>query len=207
HLYPGLIDADTGVGLVEIQSVAGSVDLGETGDVHPEVDTAIAVNPDSELIPVTRANGLTHVLSVPEGGLISGTSSLIRLDGWTWEDLSAVRSVALHVRWPSFRIRPQGSGRDVPSEADQKKDRDEAIAKITRAFDDARAYARARGALGKGGKPVDADPLLPVLNGKLPVIVHADEIRQIKSAVAWASEQGIRIVLDGAGDVGRAANL
>jgi imidazolonepropionase-like amidohydrolase len=211
HVYPGLIDADTGMGLVEINSVAGSVDLAESGEIHPEIDTAIAVNPDSELIPVTRANGLTHVLSVPEGGLVSGTSTLIRLDGWTWEDLAAARSVGLHVRWPSFRIRAPGSGRDVPSEADQKKDRDAAIAKITRAFDDARAYDRAKHASGKGGRPFDVDPrleaMLPVLAGRTPLIVHADEIRQIKSAVAWASEQGLRMVLDAAGDAWRAADL
>src|SRR5262249_30129046 len=84
HLWPGMIDANTAVGLIEIGSVAGGVDIAETGAINPQVDSAIAVNPDTELIPVTRANGITHVVSAPEGGLISGTSALIRLDGWTW---------------------------------------------------------------------------------------------------------------------------
>ena len=79
HLYPGMIALNTALGLTEISSVAGSVDIRETGDVNPNVNTSIAVNPDSELIPVTRANGLTHVVSVPGGGLVSGSSALIRL--------------------------------------------------------------------------------------------------------------------------------
>jgi imidazolonepropionase-like amidohydrolase len=208
HLYPGLIDAHTAVGLTEIGSVAGSVDVNEIGDLNPNVDTSIAVNPDSELIPVTRANGLTHVLTVPAGGLISGSSSLIRLDGWTWEDLVAAAPVGMHVRWPSFRIRRGGFLRDAPSAEDQKKLREERLEQIRTVFEDARAYARAKRA--DSPRPVDSDPkleaLLPVIDGRLPVIVHADEIRQIESAIEWAREQTVRIVIAGAGDVWRAAD-
>jgi imidazolonepropionase-like amidohydrolase len=212
HLWPGMIDANTAVGLIEIGSVAGGVDIAETGAINPQVDTAIAVNPDTELIPVTRANGITHVLSAPEGGLISGTSALIRLDGWTWEDLVAARPVALHVQWPSFRIRRGGPGEGTaPSEEDQKKERDESIKKIRQAFDDARSYAKAKAASPPRGRPFSADPayeaMLPVLDGRVPVIVQASEIRQIRSAVAWAESEGVRLVLLGAGDIGRAASL
>ena len=112
------MDADTVVGLTEIGSVTGMRDIEEIDVVNPSARAEIAVNPDSELIPVTRANGLTHVLSVPSGGLVSGSSALIRLDGWTWEDLVAASPVALHVRWPSFRIRRSGRGpTPPPSEA------------------------------------------------------------------------------------------
>jgi imidazolonepropionase-like amidohydrolase len=212
HLYPGLIDANTVVGLVEIGSVAGGVDVAETGAINPQVQTAIAVNPDSELIPVTRANGITHVLAAPEGGLVSGTSSLIRLSGWTWEDLSAARPVALHVQWPSFAIRrAEGPGGTVPSEEDQKKEREEALRKIRRLFDDARAYARAKAAGPAGPRTLDPDPaleaLLPVLDGRIPVVVAASQAAQIKSAVAWAESEGVRMILLGAGDAGREAAL
>ncbi|MCP3981903.1 MAG: amidohydrolase family protein [bacterium] len=208
HVYPGLIDVNTAVGLTEIGSVAGSVDTNETGDVNPNVNTAIAVNPDSELIPVTRANGLTHVATVPGGGLVSGTSTLIRLEGWTWEDLRAGGPLALHVRWPSFDVRrPRGGG---PSEEDQKKQREERLRKLTELFDDARAYAKARGAAADGRAAPDHDPgleaMLPVLDGTLPVIVHASEIRQLESAIEWSDEQEIRIVLAGARDLWRIAD-
>ncbi|HKQ60006.1 MAG TPA: amidohydrolase family protein [Candidatus Polarisedimenticolaceae bacterium] len=209
QLYPGLIDANTAVGLTEIGSVAGSVDLEETGEINADVNTAIAVNPDSEVIPVTRANGLTHVLSAPAGGLISGSSALIRLDGWTWEDLTAASPVALHVRWPSFRIQRFGFGQDPPSEEDQKKEREERLKRIRRAFDDARAYAKAKQAQGHGGRPLDADAGLDALglalDGSVPVVVHAAELRQIENALSFAEEQGLRVVLAGSSDLGRVA--
>jgi len=212
HVWPGLLDANTAVGLTEIGSVAGGVDLAETGALNPAVNTAIAVNPDSELIPVTRANGVTHVLSVPEGGLVSGSSALIRLSGWTWEDLAASTPVAMHVRWPSFRIRRGGSFRTpATSEEDQKKERDESLKKIKTLFDDATAYAKAKTSGGTPGRPFDQDPaleaMLPVLAGRIPLIVQADEIKQIRSAVAFAESQGVRMILLGAGDVGLAAGL
>ncbi len=206
HVYPGLIDANTAVGLTEIGAVPGSVDISEMGDINPNVNTAIAVNPDSELIPVTRANGLTHVLSVPSGGLISGSSALIRLDGWTWEDLTAASPVAMHVRWPGFRIRRFSFFGPPASEEDQKKQREERLEQIVEIFDDARAYARAR----QGDAPVDANPileaLLPVLDGTLPVIIHASEIRQLESALEWAEKENIRIIVAGNGDVWRVAD-
>jgi len=212
HLWPGLIDANTAVGLTEIGSVAGGVDIAETGALNPAVNTALAVNPDSELIPVTRANGVTHVLSVPEGGLVSGSSALLRLSGWTWEDLTAATPVAMHVRWPSFRIRRGPSFRGpAPSEEDQKKERDEALKKIKTLFEDAAAYAKAKAAGGTPGRPFDQDPtleaMLPVLVGRIPLIIQADEIKQIRSAVAFAEAQGVRMVLLGAGDVALAADL
>jgi len=212
HLWPGMIDANTAVGLTEIGSVAGSVDIAETGSINPQVNTAIAINPDSELIPVTRANGVTHVLSVPEGGLVSGSSALIRLAGWTWEDMEAAGPVAMHVQWPSFVIRRGGGGGSPPpSEEEQKKEREEAIKKIKTLFEDARAYAKAKSVGGSSSRPFDPDPaleaMLPVLDGRIPVVVQASEIRQIRSAVAWGESEGVRMILLGAGDVARAAAL
>lgn len=208
RLYPGMIDASTGVGLIEIGSVAGSVDLAEAGTLNPQVETAIAVNPDSELIPVTRANGITHVLVAPDGGILSGMSALIRLDGWTWEDLAAGTPAALHVQWPSFRTR---RGPNAPSEEDQRKERDESLRALREFFQGARAYRRARGAPEPGTPPIAADRVLeamgPVLDGRIPVVAHASEIRQIRSAVAWARREGLRMILAGNADVGRAAPL
>ncbi len=211
HVYPGLIDANSVLGLTEIGSVAGSVDISEIGDVNPEVNPAIAINPDSELIPVTRANGLTHALVVPDGGLVRGSSALTRLDGWTWEDLEASSPVAMHVSWPSFRIRTFSFFGPPPSREDQEKQRDERLEKIKQVFEDARAYRTAKQATGRGGKPFDVDPkfeaMLPVLDGTLPVIVHASEIRQIRSAIEWAGEEGLRLIVAGDDDLWRAAEL
>lgn len=205
HLYPGLLDASAALGRVEISSVSGSVDVAETGDLNPEVATAIAVNPDSELIAVTRANGITHAHGVPEGGLVSGSSAWLRLDGWTWEDLEATAPVAMHVRWPSFAVRRSPG---APSEDDQRRERDRRLQDLDALFDGAAAYARAKAAPG-AGRRIDVDPkleaMLPVLDGRLPVVVHASEIRQIRSALLWAGRRGVRMILStpSAGDAWR----
>jgi imidazolonepropionase-like amidohydrolase len=203
HVYPGLIDANNVVGLAEISAVAATVDISETGTVNANVNTAIAVNPDSELIPVTRANGITHVLAAPGGDLIHGSSALIRLDGWTWEDLTAASPVAMHISWPSFRIRTFSYFGSPPSREDQEKKRDESLKKIQQVFDDAKAYATAKQAQADGGRHLDADPvleaLLPVLNRQIPVIVYADDVRQKK--------QELRMIIAGSRDVWRSADL
>ncbi len=209
HVYPGMINAMTSLGLIEIGSVAGSVDLSETGDLNPHVNTALAVNPDSELIPVTRANGITHVLTAPAGELVLGTSSLTRLEGWTWEDLAAARPIGLHIAWPSFRIQRRSFFGTPPSAEEQKRRREERLKKISRLFEDARAYRKALQAEAQGGPAVDQDPrleaMLPVLDGTLPVIAHADEVRQIEHALEWAAKEGVRLIVAGNGDLWRAA--
>lgn len=210
HVYPGFIDANSVVGLTEISSVPASVDISETGDFNPALNTVIAVNPDSELIPVTRANGLTHVLTVPGGGIISGESSFIRLDGWTWEDLMVSTPAAMHMSWPAFTPRRRWFG--PPESADDvKKKREEDLKAIDKFFDDARAYARTAQAKDHGGAPFDVDPsleaMMPVLDGTVPIIVHAEDIRQIKSAVKWAEKEGVRIILAGRQDMWRVADL
>src|SRR5205814_925563 len=77
HLYPGLIAASTSLGLIEINAIRATRDASEVGDYTPDVESWVAVNPDSELIPVARANGITHFLPVPGGGLVAGQSGLV----------------------------------------------------------------------------------------------------------------------------------
>jgi len=211
QIYPGFIDANSVVGLAEVSAVSSTVDISETGALNANVNTAIAVNPDSELIPVTRANGITHVLAAPGGDVVHGTSSLIRLDGWTWEDLMAATPVAMHVSWPSFAIRTFSFFGPPPSREDQEKQREENLEKVRKFFDSAQAYATAKKAQGTGGERLDVDPvleaMLPVLDGRMPVIIYADDVRQIKSAVEFAKEKNLRMILAGSGDVWRVADL
>ena len=79
HVYPGLITANTRMGLLEINAVRASRDFAELGDVKPNIRAEVSINPDSELLPVARANGITMAHTIPMGGLISGTSALITL--------------------------------------------------------------------------------------------------------------------------------
>ena len=97
HIYPGLINADTRLGLLEVGSVPGSRDDDELGDMNPNVRAEVALNPDSELLSVVRAHGITVANSIPRGGTISGKSAAIMLDGWTWEDMTLKAPVAMHM--------------------------------------------------------------------------------------------------------------
>ena len=114
RLFPGLIAPTTVLGLLEIDALRATRDTTEVGEYSADVSAWIAVNPDSELIPVARANGYTHAQVVPSGGTVSGFSGLIQLDGWTIEDLTVEKAVALHLRWPGFGLdtTPRPPGKD-----------------------------------------------------------------------------------------------
>ena len=102
HIFPGLISAGSTLGLQEIGAVRATRDYAEVGDINPNVRANVSYNPDSELIPISRSNGILLALSVPRSGRISGTSSLMMLDGWTLEDATLKHPVGLHLFWPSM---------------------------------------------------------------------------------------------------------
>lgn len=208
HIYPGLISANTTLGLVEIGAVRATLDFAETGDINPNVRAEVAVNPDSELFPVTRANGIALALSVPSGGLISGTSALLMMDGWTWEEMTLKAPVGLHISWPWPSVSTDEFGeyrRRAPS------DHDAQLAKIKEAFKSARAYMTAKDAQAPGGTVHETDSrweaMIPVLKRQIPVFVHAQHLKQIEEAVLWAKEENLRAVIVGGYDAWRAADL
>jgi imidazolonepropionase-like amidohydrolase len=210
HVYPGLIDAHTSLGLVEIHSVRGTVDDRETGEINPNVKAQVAVNPDSELIPVTRSGGVLLALTAPEGGLISGTSAVIQLDGWTWEDMTLKADVAMQASWP--RMAPMHTWRLDETVGEQLSNRDKSLRAIKQAVADARAYATAKRARAEqGGTPPDHDArweaMIPVLEGKMPLMIAANETQQIQSAVAFAQHEGLKLIILGGYDAPDCAEL
>jgi imidazolonepropionase-like amidohydrolase len=210
HVYPGLIDAYTAIGLTEIGSVRGTRDVAETGRINPNVRAEAAVNPGSEIIPVTRANGIALALVAPGGGTISGRSALMMLDGWTWEDMVLKAPAALHVSWPRMRIIHAWWMRQ--SEEEQKEERQKSLDALAEAFRDARAYQRAKEAETERGippHPTDLrwEAMIPVLEGELPVIVVANGIRQIEAAVAWARQENVKLIISGGADAWRVTDL
>jgi imidazolonepropionase-like amidohydrolase len=209
RVYPGLINAYSNLGLVEIGAVRATRDYSETGSVNPNVKAEVAVNPDSELIPVTRSGGVLLSLSAPTGGLISGTSAVIQLDGWTWEEMTLRAPVGMHVQWPGMR--PPAHWKASLSKPESTTSRDAALARLEQTFADARAYriARTAGGADAPDHPLDArwEAMLPVLEGKLPLVVTADEIQQIQAAVAFAERQQVKLILLGGYDAPHCAAL
>lgn len=209
HVYPGLIAAHSIIGLVEIEQIRSTRDAVEVGEIKPNVRAEVAFNPDSEILPVTRANGITLALSVPGGGAISGTSALMMLDGWTWEAMTLKAPVGLHVRWPRMHVR-QSPFASSPEE--QQKRWEKQIELIRAAFTEARSYLKAKEAEGLSGVPYHDsdlrwDAMIPVLKGEIPVMLHANDIRQIQAAVDWATEEGVKVVLVGGRDAWQVTDL
>ena len=199
HVYPGLFDAHTNIGLVEINAVRATRDFQETGRINPNVKVEVAVNPDSEIIPVTRSNGILLAVSAPGGGLISGRSAVMQLDGWTYEEMTLHANASLYINWPNMT--PVVDFHEERSAEQQSKDRDEALSKLSEFFADARAYQKARNFDGNQ-QPFDTrlDAMIPVLAGDIPVVVRADEIQQIQSAVTFAVRENVKLIIHGGYD-------
>jgi imidazolonepropionase-like amidohydrolase len=212
QLYPGLIALNTDLGLVEIDAVRATVDTREVGEYTPDVYSWLAVNPDSELLPVARANGIAGFEPIPQGGVVAGQSGLMLLDGWTTEQMVLKKAVALHIYWPSATLdsTPKERARDPKkwkSLEDQDKERREKLRQLDDFFAEARAYAKAKQA-NRDFQVVPAwEAMLPVVCGDLPVTVHADDLRQIRAAVSWAATNSIKMVVAGGLDAWRVADL
>jgi len=202
HVCPGFVSPYTALGLTEIGSVRGTNDWSETGDLNPDIRAEVQINPESDLIPVARVNGITSALIVPRGGALNGSSALLHLDGWTHEDMTIRAPVGLHVQWPAMgMVRAWWERR---TEEEQKKQRDEAIAAIRRAFGDARAYWKAREAEGQTGIPrhdrdVKWDAMGKALQGEIPVLFHVTALNQIHAVLRFADEEKLKnvVLVDG----------
>lgn len=195
HVYPGLIATATNLGLTETGAVDVTNDHTEFGRVKPEVRAAVAVNPDTDLIPVARANGILTALVFPRGGLVSGRASVLRLDGWTWEDLAIDDVAGLVVNWP--RTEPITAWWMEKSEDEQRKEIKEDLVAVEKVFDEAQAYLRARDNDPTLPTDVRFEAMRPMLEGTKPVYVRASSMGQIESAVAWAVRRDLKIIIVG----------
>ena len=206
HIYPGLIDAYSTVGISEIGAVDVSNDINEIGDFNPNMRPEIAVNAESRHIGTTRSAGVLVAFATPGGGVISGLSSAISLEGWTWEDMSMKGAAALNVNWPDPNARPRrGGGGGPPGGPGGRaqpapKTYAEQVEAIRNYFAEARAYRDAV----KAGQSVRTDSryaaMIPALNGEIPVIVAAEGVGQMNDAMTWAKQEGVRLVIRGGRD-------
>jgi imidazolonepropionase-like amidohydrolase len=208
EVYPGMFDPVTQIGLNEVSAVSATLDVSELGDYNPELVAATAVNPASAHIPITRANGITEVIAAPgttgfdlqSGGLIAGQASAFNLAGWTMDEMQINRSVAMVINWPSIQTRTFDfatfSIKEKPY-ADVKKEYDKSVNALGDWMDRARHYAQAKekGSPALYERDLKLEALVPVVQGKLPVLVIADEARDIRNAVDFCTKQNLRMIL------------
>lgn len=203
HVYPGLIEAASQIGLVEIAAESATRDMAELGTMNPNVRAEVAVNPDSELIPVARSNGLAIVATLPVGGMIAGKAAAIMLDGWTWEDVTLKAPVGMVVNWPNMRVNTSSNAR--PAAAKQRENIQKRLDALTEIIQEARAYKLAATTQGQKGaqfykKDARLEALQPVINGELPLWIVANHVKQIQTAVDWTTREKLKMVLVGGAD-------
>lgn len=206
HIYPGLIDAYSTVGITEIGAVDVSNDITERGDFNPNARAEVAFNAESRHIGTTRSAGVLVAFSTPDGGVVSGLSSAMSLEGWTWEEMSLKGAAALNVRWPDPNARPGGGfGGEGPGGPNARarqapKSYAERVQELKNFFAEARAYRDAV----KAGQTVRSDvkyaAMIPALDGQIPVVVAADGVAQMNDAITWAKEEKLRLVIRGGAD-------
>ncbi len=201
HVYPGLIESISDIGLREISAVDATDDRTERGDENPNARSWVAVNPDSELIPVARAGGVLVAMTAPRGRWLRGQAAVLQLDGWTAAEMALLAPAGLYVDWGAMQ----------PRENDDKElaeRREEKFQQLDALLDEARRYGRARQS-DPETTPTDVrlESLLPVIAGDLPLIAEADLQETIESAITYSQSQQLRLVIQGGYDAEACADL
>jgi len=216
-VYPGMIDAGTNMGLVEVpQGANGTVDTSEVGEFNPNAKAIIAVNPHSAHIAVTRVEGITNTLTAPTGGLISGQAALINLLGTAPKEMAVVPQFALVINYPRVGFGGGGFGgfaQAPPNLAETLTANERQVEQIRKMLRDAEAYGRAQEAyekdktLPRPDHSVVLEPLVPYVRGERPVIFRADREAEIRGAIKFAEEMKLKAIILGGNDAWRVASL
>jgi len=187
HVYPGIIAPNSTLGLVEVESVRATRDMNDVGSYNPNLRSLIAYNTDSKVIPTVRTNGVLLVQVTPRGGVISGTSSVVTLDAWNWEDAALKTDDGIHLNWPGYYWRNPAA--DNPGAIEKSKTYEKQKAELTKFFTDSKAYnetttneeMNARFASMSG-----------IFKGTQTLFVHAGNVKQISDAVIFCKTMSVK---------------
>jgi imidazolonepropionase-like amidohydrolase len=212
QVYPGLILPVSNLGLVEINSVRATNDVQEIGDLNPNIRSIVAYNTDSKIINTLRSNGILLAGIAPEGGMISGSSSVVQLDAWNWEDAAYKTDEGIHFNMPSLMPRARfggfgGGGRGggpQQTETDPVKEGLDKVEKIKGFFREAKAYA---GAATHDETNLKLAAVKGLFDKKQKLYVHANTVKQMLVALDFVQEFGFDVVIVGGSDSWQIADL
>ena len=194
HVYPGFILTNSRVGLQEVSSIRAMNDNSETGGVNPNVRSLVAYNTDSEMPATFRFNGILLAESTPSGGRVSGSSSLMNMDGWNWEDAVQTADVAIHLNWPSQMSREWDfatfTRKTVPNKNYQSQ-----VETLETTFDDAIAYAK----LASKVSNLKMAAMQGLFQGNQTLVIHAGGPKEIVEGVQFAKSKGVSKIVVAAG--------
>jgi imidazolonepropionase-like amidohydrolase len=193
HVYPGLIAPNSALGLSEVEAVRSTVDEVEVGALNPNVRSLIAYNTDSDIIPTVRSNGVLMVQVTPVGDLVPGSSSIVQLDAWNWEDAVVKKDVGIHMNWP-LMFKRSGWWAE-PGAVERNKERDQQIQLLDKLFSEAAVY--------KPGNTANLKlaSMRGLFDGSQKLFIHADYGKEIIESINFAKRHGVKdIVLVGGMD-------
>ena len=197
HVYPGIIASSTNLGLVEVNSVRATADYSELGEMNPNIHALYAYNTDSKVINTLRSNGILLANIVPSGGIISGSSSVVQLDAWNWEDAAYKTDNGIHYNMPVLSTRPNQFRRNAPSPEEILKQGLERIENTRKFFREAKAY--------------NSQPIHSTVNLKFEAVkglydrsqsffVHCDLVKEMMMAIDIAKEFNFKLTIVGGTD-------
>ena len=212
HVYPGLILSTSNLGLSEINSVRATQDVREIGDMNTSVRSIVAYNSDSKVINTLRSNGVLLANIVPQGSFVAGSSSVVQLDAWNWEDAAYKTDAGMHVYMPSLLARPGGgrfggggggAGPQAPA-SDPVKEGLEKIEGLKSFFKEAKAY---HAAPAHEETNLKFEAVKGLFNKSQKLYVHGNTVKQILVALDFVKEFGFDVVIVGGSESYQVADL
>lgn len=200
HVYPGFISIGSILGLSDLELVRATNDFRESGSMNPGARSIIAYNTDSRVIPTVRDNGVLQAQVAPQGGVISGTSSVVQLDAWNWEDAVVRMDDGIWVNWPTLRVY---KGAWAEPEDEQRERNRKSMESLLRQFDEAAAYARSDVKV----KNTHLEAMRGLFDRSKTLYVRCDDARDMIEAVNVAGRYNMRMVIVGGNDSWRIASL
>lgn len=206
HIYPGLILSASQLGLVEVPSVRSTIDAAEIGEINASIRSLVAYNTDSKVTNTLRGNGILIANVIPDGAVISGSSSVVQLDAWNWEDAAYKSDIGIHFRMPSLLNRTRGrggfGGQQPP--ADPVKTGLEQIEKVKVFFREAKAYLAET---KHENTNLKFEAVKGLFDKKQKLFVHCNIVKEMLLAIDFTKEFGFDVVLVGAVDSWQIADL
>lgn len=211
HVYPGLVLPTSNLGLIELSSIKASNDTKEIGDMNPNIRSIVAYNTDSKVINTLRSNGILAANVIPQGDFLAGSSSIVQLDAWNWEDAALQMDGGMHLYMPTLMPRPNfgrfgpmpggpNAGAALP---DPVKEGLEKIEKLKSFFKEAKAYQAA----GGNETNLKFEAVKNLFTKKQKFYVHANTVRQMLVALDFVKEFGFDVVIVGASEGWQMADL
>lgn len=194
QIYPGIIAPNTILGLQEIEAARATLDYAEVGNYNPNVRSLIAYNTDSKVIPTVRSNGVLLAQVTPVGGVLSGSSSIMQLDAWNWEDAQVKADDGIHLNWPSYF---SFNFNDGAGSIGVNEDYNTQVLQLRNYFDQAKSYL-----LDANHDKTNLQfmAMEGLFKGTATLFIHADNVKEILNAIQFAVDYKMKMVIVGGRD-------